>query len=940
MQNRTGIEHYLNFFDHPSTPLSHLVTKDSLTVYSNGSRVDFFDLTVPPEGGFNRDYVYVFHGNIANDVTALSNVKSSLVAFNSGFNPYKERQAVLWLQDSIRLTTGFTASNEKVQEGLNVNPRSVDVTVEDGLLYAMDYLDHFGVDGTQTIFLVLKDSIRSDELPDFERLTSEAISRGITVYITGSVEPNDQVRDFADATGGMMYSSASQMHNLNSRLSYFYSYISQRANSFRIRYPTDRCPTEYTTTEIHLESFLRPTPFVVHGSIYPLFDPLSLNSFEISLDKKSLPPLLESMVPVYLDSDMFYPVQDQQFWVEFTTPYEHADLLTFDVPGNSVFSGEEYDVDGSGQSLTVRFERTLNLNTSGLLGYLRVRPKRASLDSAYISIDAQWLQAGTNECIEFEPATTNIPIYPEPEVLPEGPTTICRGDVVRLNVTPGYTRFLWSTGSTRPFIDVTETGDYYVTAWHEDDFSGQSDTVHVEVYDMLTPEILGATEDLLCDGDTLWLQVDSVYISYSWSHGFDGQRAPVTESGQYWVEVYRHGACGGRSDTLEIEFHPRLIPRYSVYGNDTICGDGQVQLYAKDSTNLRWSTGETTALITVTEPGTYYYETESANGCPARSDDIVIAKRPMPAPNIIGPPAVCLNSTVIYRVEEELFDAAYRWEAVGGIFIGRNDTRNVEIQWIDSLNTELRVSQAYGPCEGESVLPISVQPVWTPQVSRVGSTIACEGDTIELHAASGYASYNWSDGRQGETIIVTGSGLYTVTVDDGGGCIGTSDPVEISFLPAPETPTVTREGAALKSSEAHRYQWYRNDELLHGETKQEYIPALSGSYHVVVSNREGCSVASEPFILIINSAENIPQSIQTLVIYPDPTSTTVTVSLPEGLREYQLQVLDMLGRTVYSIDGNTDQAQVHIPAEYLAPGMYVVRVLSGKDSWNGRFVKR
>ena len=50
---------------------------------------------------------------------------------------------------------------------------------------------------------------------------------------------------------------------------------------------------------------------------------------------------------------------------------------------------------------------------------------------------------------------------------------------------------------------------------------------------------------------------------------------------------------------------------------------------------------------------------------------------------------------------------------------------------------------------------------------------------VEANAGSGYASYVWSDGQTGQFATFDSSGTYYVTVTDGNGCVGISDPVEV-----------------------------------------------------------------------------------------------------------------------------------------------------------------
>jgi len=57
-----------------------------------------------------------------------------------------------------------------------------------------------------------------------------------------------------------------------------------------------------------------------------------------------------------------------------------------------------------------------------------------------------------------------------------------------------------------------------------------------------------------------------------------------------------------------------------------------------------------------------------------------------------------------------------------------------------------------------------------PSVTITGSTTFCTGGSSTLDAGAGYASYSWSTGDNSQTITVTSSGNYSVTVTDNYGC--------------------------------------------------------------------------------------------------------------------------------------------------------------------------
>ncbi|REJ82829.1 MAG: hypothetical protein DWQ44_01560 [Bacteroidetes bacterium] len=66
-----------------------------------------------------------------------------------------------------------------------------------------------------------------------------------------------------------------------------------------------------------------------------------------------------------------------------------------------------------------------------------------------------------------------------------------------------------------------------------------------------------------------------------------------------------------------------------------------------------------------------------------------------------------------------------------------------------------------------------------PTITPVGPTTFCIGGSVELMSSSG-VSYLWSNNETTQSIIVTSSGNYTVTVTDGSNCTAVSAPVTVT----------------------------------------------------------------------------------------------------------------------------------------------------------------
>ncbi len=99
-----------------------------------------------------------------------------------------------------------------------------------------------------------------------------------------------------------------------------------------------------------------------------------------------------------------------------------------------------------------------------------------------------------------------------------------------------------------------------------------------------------------------------------------------------------------------------------------------------------------------------------------------------------------------------------------------------------------------------------------PQIAASGKLIFCQGGSVTLTSSTG-ENYQWSNGMQTQSITVSQSGNYTVSVDAkcSAGTL-TSAPIEVEVLPAP-MPTVTdiiisQNDSVLLTASGENMQWY------------------------------------------------------------------------------------------------------------------------------------
>ena len=103
-----------------------------------------------------------------------------------------------------------------------------------------------------------------------------------------------------------------------------------------------------------------------------------------------------------------------------------------------------------------------------------------------------------------------------------------------------------------------------------------------------------------------------------------------------------------------------------------------------------------------------------------------------------------------------------------------------------------------GGCTGISpTVEVMVNPDETPTVAASGDLVFCDGGTVTL-TSSPAASYSWSSGETTQSITVTTSGIYTVSIQ--GLCAAfTSDPQVVNVLAAP-VPVASDDSATSPNS--------------------------------------------------------------------------------------------------------------------------------------------
>ena len=238
-------------------------------------------------------------------------------------------------------------------------------------------------------------------------------------------------------------------------------------------------------------------------------------------------------------------------------------------------------------------------------------------------------------------------------------------------------------------------------------------------------------------------------------------------------------------------------------------------------------------------------------------------------------------------------------------------------------------------CDSIATLVLTLKSTSADSVIATAPTpVFCSGDSVQICATQGFASYNWGSGINTACFYTSNVGSYEVTVTDTSGCTATSNQVSVStFLPTPVTISVN--GDTLTSNGAVAYQWFLNWQAIAGDTGNLIVATQSGNYTVQITDIHGChyTSAAAPVTTAINNLRDAPG----VVVYPNPLNTgNWHLSVGEDMIGSWYDVLDANGRSIFKSPITSQYSEIVLDA---AKGVYIMQIHTAQSNYNLKLIK-
>ena len=440
-------------------------------------------------------------------------------------------------------------------------------------------------------------------------------------------------------------------------------------------------------------------------------------------------------------------------------------------------------------------------------------------------------------------------------------TSICEGDSIELTATSNGD-VLWSTGETTPTITVSPTSStlYTVTSTLGD----CSTDGEIEIIVNNLPSVDAGPDTSICSvGETVELTATGSG-DFLWSTGETTATIVVAPSSTTTYTVTSSSGCSNDvSDEVTVTVYPELT--LDVSDDVLICSAGEtVELTATGNGDFLWSTGETSASITVSPSVTTVYTVVSTLGsCLDESRDVTVTVDESASVDLGPDLTICSGESITLT-------------AIGlGDFVWSTGETTSSIVINPTVTTTYSIT-ASNACSANVTDEIVINI--TPEITLdAGSDVAiCSGETVEL-TATGTGPFNWNTGETTASINVSPSSTTTYTVSSGTGSCAKTDDVVVMVN---ESPSVNLgndinicfgESVTLTASGTGDFLWST------GETTSSITvnPILTTTYSVT-SNNGTCLEASDQIVVSVSSEVILSVSDDVAICSGETTELTAT----------------------------------------------------------------
>ncbi len=453
-----------------------------------------------------------------------------------------------------------------------------------------------------------------------------------------------------------------------------------------------------------------------------------------------------------------------------------------------------------------------------------------------------------NKCTASDSSVINFTSKPVVNI--GGNRQICSGKSLVLNANNIGLKFKWNTNDTTQILTASKGGIYQVTV-----ANGTCVTQDQMVLSILPiPAVNLGLNKTGCTGDSISLTSLNNYPSgntYNWSSGVTTRSTKIGITDTLILTVTDTKGCSNQ-DTVQVSILNR--PTVNLGPNITACGDTLLDA-GNTGASFLWNNNAKTQTIKANQNGSYIVNV-SVSKCVSK-DTIVVSINPLPVVNLGGDLTTCANNPPVLNAKHS--GKKYLWS--------NGDTTQTTAPSIAG-KFWVKVTDTMG-CAGVDTVLVNFTA--GAQVNLGNNLDTCHYQDITLDAKNTGSRYLWSNGNRTQTISVSKSGAYSVTVTDAKNCSDKSA-INVTLNPLP----ILDLGADRKACDSlvldgqntgSSYLWNN------ASTAQKLTAKTAGTYWVKVTTSKTCN-KTDSVTITVNPAPKVDLGKDTSIC----TGSTLTLN--------------------------------------------------------------
>ncbi len=515
-------------------------------------------------------------------------------------------------------------------------------------------------------------------------------------------------------------------------------------------------------------------------------------------------------------------------------------------------------------------------------------------------------------------------IIAEPDILQATATSsdaLCNGGdegtatVSANGGTAPYSYDLGSGASASPNINGLVAGNYIITIT---DDHGCTATTSITIDEPQALQATATATPTLCNSSadgTASVSVNggTAPFSYLWADGQSSITATGLPAGNISVVITDANGC---TISADVNVDQPTAVDLAMSAESALCKDdpsGSASVIASGGTppySYLWSDAQLSATAEFLVAGNYTVTVTDANGCTEEADILVDDPELLIITNALVVEATCgePNGSVDISVQGGTQPYSYSWS---------NQDTNEDPTALFPGNYSVTVTDANG-CTATDTYNVTEPGALNMTNNPVD--VSCNGGSdgsINLNVMGGNPPYAfiWNTTDTQEDLANLPAGSYSVTVSDGDGCtitesITLTEPEALSVLLDPSLASCGVANGSISltvlgGTMPYSFSWDS------GDVVEDPANLLAGSYSVVVTDANGCTITGAATILNPDS--------------PELSFSSTDVNCHAGI-DGTIDLLISGGSGQYTIDWSDDSWDGVANPNALAAGVYTVIV--------------